>query len=67
MKRITVKYPNGFEAEYNEDVANILIKRGSVELVKKSPGWNKKAKKEEDESGSGEDNKGKGADPAKKE
>jgi hypothetical protein len=49
MKRITVKYPGGFETEYNEDVAKILIDRGSVELVKKSPGRNKKAEEPEGE------------------
>jgi hypothetical protein len=56
MKRITVRYSNGFETEYNEDVANILIARGSVELVKKSPGRNKKAEEPEGGPDSGKEN-----------
>jgi hypothetical protein len=55
MKKITVKYPNGFETEYNEDVAKILIDRGSVELVKKSPGRNKKVEEPEGEGDSDKD------------
>lgn len=50
MKRIRVRYPNGFETEYNEDVANILIKRGSVEAVKPSRKKKTEEDKEEKES-----------------
>ncbi len=36
MKRIRVRYPNGYEIEYGENVANILLKRGSVKQVRVS-------------------------------
>jgi len=34
MQRIRVRYPNGFEAEYNEDVANKLLRKRAVERVR---------------------------------
>ncbi len=48
MKRIRVRYPNGYEIEYGENVANILLKRGSVKQVrvsqteKKDPGLDRR-------------------------
>lgn len=62
MQRIKVRYPNGFEAEYNEDVANKLLRKRAVERVKElvqedeavfeeeTPKKSKRAKKETEDS-----------------
>jgi len=35
MQRIRVRYPNGFETDYNEDVATKLLRKRVVERIRK--------------------------------